>query len=209
YEINPAAVDDYLNLFRKLKGKLGKALNIVHLGALTRNEKQTLPALFEENQNSGFYSRLYIAQAIGELNISIPIRIGFISRRMHEVTGEESIEPEMATALGPCGVIPKEFPNVTCFNIDLPLSQAGDDLPDEMFAKILSEFTGTCKNRVVAYRGTYRWNRKYERVKLAKPALSKAPNGMMEIKRLRPRGGYLITGGTGGIGLTIAKYRAA
>ena len=61
---------------------------------------------------------------------------------------------------------------------------------------------------MVAYRGTYRWKRKYERVKLSKPTLSEAPNGKIEIKRLRRGGVYLITGGTGGIGLTIAKYLA-
>ncbi|HEU0046207.1 MAG TPA: SDR family NAD(P)-dependent oxidoreductase, partial [Nitrososphaera sp.] len=208
YEVNPSAVDDYLNLFRRLKGKLRKALNIVHLGCLTRNENQTSHSRSEDNQNFGFYSLLYVAQAIGELNSSIPIKIGIISNRMHEVTGEETLQPEMATALGPCGVIPKEFPNVTCFNIDLPENKAVGDLPNETIIKILSEFTGTGGSQVVAYRGNYRWKRKYERVKLSRPTLSEAPNGKIEIKRLRRGGVYLITGGTGGIGLTIAKYLA-
>ena len=82
------------------------------------------------------------------------------------------------------------------------------DLPNETIIKILSEFTGTGGNQVVAYRGNYRWKRKYERVKLSKPTLSEAPNGKIEIKRLKRGGVYLITGGTGGIGLTIAKYLA-
>ena len=208
FEINPAAADDYLSLFRRLKGNLGKALNIVHLGCLTRHENQTPLSGSEAYQNFGFYSLLYIAQAIGELNISIPIKIGIISNRIHEVTGEETLRPELATVLGPCGVIPKEFPNVTCFNIDLPDDQAMGDLSNEVLGKLLSEFTGTRRSQVVAYRGTYRWNRKYERVKLPKPVLSEPPNRTLEIKRLRRGGVYLITGGTGGIGLTIAKYFA-
>jgi NAD(P)-dependent dehydrogenase (short-subunit alcohol dehydrogenase family) len=114
----------------------------------------------------------------------------------------------MATVLGPCGVIPKEIPNVSCLNIDLPDDQVLNDLPSDLFLKILSEFSGACKSQVVAYRGTYRWNRKYERVKLPKIALPEDPHRMFEIKRLRRGGVYLITGGTGGIGLTIAKYLA-
>jgi len=208
YEISPAAVNDYLSLFKSLKGKLRKTLNIVHLGCLTKREKQPSFARFEANQNFGFYSLLYIAQAIGELNISIPIKIGIISNRMHEVTGEETLQPEKAMVLGPCGVIPNEFPNVTCFSVDLCDNPAMDDLPNEMCIKILSEFGVTRKNHAIAYRGTYRWNRKYERVKLPKPTLLEAPNRTIEIKRLRRGGVYLITGGTGGIGLAVAKYLA-
>ena len=208
YEINPAAVDDYLTLFRRLKGKIGNALNALHLGCLTRDEKQGCHSRSEDRQNFGFYSLLYLAQALGELNISIPIKIGIISNRIHEVTGDEILQPEMATVLGPCGVIPKEFPNVTCFNIDLSDDQPTYELSNEKFRAILSEFTGKVRSQVVAYRGSYRWNRKYERVKLPEPTPTEAPNRMLEVKRLRRGGVYLITGGTGGIGLSIAKYLA-
>ena len=56
------------------------------------------------------------------------------------MTGEEQLDPAMATVLGPCGVIPKEFPNVKCFNIDLPDGQAVENLSEEVLATILSEF---------------------------------------------------------------------
>ena len=151
-----------------MKEKAAKGINIVHLGGLTRNDKETADSLRASNQNFGFYSLLHIAQAIGELNISVPIKIGIVSNRIQEVTGEESLDPAMATVLGPCGVIPKEFPNVKCFNIDLPDNQAIENLPDEAFATILSEFAEPSQNRVVAYRGRYRWERRYEQVKLPK-----------------------------------------
>src|SRR5207302_10673079 len=176
FELNPGSLDDYLKLFRELEGRAVGSINIVHLGSVTMDDKETAHAPCASNQNFGFYSLLQIAQAVGELNSSIPIKIGIISNRMHEVTGEETLQPEMATALGPCGVIPKEFPNVTCFNIDLPENKAVGDLPNETIIKILSEFTGTGGSQVVAYRGNYRWKRKYERVKLSRPTLSEAPN---------------------------------
>jgi len=208
YDLNPAGIDDYLKLFRELEGRAARAINIVHLGSLTRNDEETAHSLCASNQKFGFYSLLHIAQAIGEVNVSIPIKIGIVSNRIHEVTGEERLDPAMATVLGPCGVIPKEFPNVKCFNIDLPDNQAIENLPDEVFAKILSEFGEPSQSRVVAYRGRHRWERRYDQVKLPKPVPPSTPDDPAEIRRLRRGGVYLITGGTGGIGLSISKYLA-
>jgi acyl transferase domain-containing protein/acyl carrier protein len=208
FELNPAGIDDYLKLFRQLQGRLTGPVNIVHLGGLTGTQPRTTHSARGISQDFGFYSLLYIAQAIGELNLSGPIKIGIISNRIHEVTGEEVLDPEMAAVLGPCGVIPKEFPNVTCFNIDLPDTQPIDDLPKETLAKIISEFSGTHRGQVIAYRGRYRWEKGYEQVRLARPAQSDVTNEASEIRRLRRGGVYLITGGTGGLGLVIAKYLA-
>jgi len=208
FELNPAGIDDYLKLFREVEGRATAAINIVHLGSLTRNDEEPPHSVCASNQNFGFYSLLHIAQAIGELNVSVPIKIGIVSNRMHEVTGEERLDPAMATVLGPCGVIPKEFPNIKCFNIDLPDSQAIENLPDEVLATILSEYAEPSQSRVVAYRGRHRWERRYDQVKLPKPVPASTPNEPIEIKRLRRRGVYLITGGTGGIGLAISKYLA-
>jgi len=208
FEVNPGGVGDYLSLLGELKGTLAGPLNIVHLGALTRDRAEGDHSPRPANQDFGFYSLLHIAQAIGDLNIAVPIRIGVISNRVHEVTGDEALNPEMATMLGPCGVIAKEFPNVMCFNIDLPDSEAIDVLPDETLARIISEFNGTHKNHVVAYRGRHRWERTYRQVQLPELASSPALGDTDAARRLRPGGVYLITGGTGGLGLVIAKYLA-
>ncbi|NEP63427.1 MAG: SDR family NAD(P)-dependent oxidoreductase, partial [Symploca sp. SIO2G7] len=53
---------------------------------------------------------------------------------------------------------------------------------------------------VIAYRGNQRWVQAFEAVRLDK--LAEPP------KRLRRNGVYLITGGLGGIGLTLAEYFA-
>ena len=81
------------------------ALNIVHLGALTRTESPTAASAL--NQDYSFNSLLYIAQAIGDLGISVPVTIGVVSNGLHDVTGEEALHPGMATVLGACGVIPE------------------------------------------------------------------------------------------------------
>ena len=188
YEINPAGPDDYLKLFREIKGKFGDSLNIIHLGCLTADSDPADYATRNRNQDFGFFSLLYIAQAIGELSISIPIRIGIVSNRIHEVTGEEPLDPGMATVLGPAGVIPKEFPNVACFNVDLPGPRVAEDPHDDVVIRILSEFTEPNQSGVLAYRGKYRWKRKYERVNLPEPTVSKARGDVPELRRLRERG---------------------
>lgn len=205
FELNPSGIDDYVKLFRELGGQAVRGINIVHLGGLTQNENETAPS--SSTQALGFYSLMHIAQAIGEIGVSVPIKIGIVTNRIHEVTGEESLDPAMATVLGPCGVIPQEFPNVTCFNVDLPDGQAIDNLADEVLTTILSEFAEPSRSRVVAYRGRYRWERRYDQVKLQNTVPARLQNEP-EIRRLRRAGVYLITGGTGGIGLSIAKYLA-
>lgn len=209
FELNPAGIDDYLKLFEALAvGAAPKAMNIIHLGSVTRDDREHADHSCAARQEFGFYSLLHIAQALGELNVSVPISIGIISNRVHEVTGEERLAPEMATVLGPCGVIPKEFPNVKCFNIDLPDEQPIDSLPGEVIARIVSEFADPCRGEVVAYRGRYRWRRDFERVALPKALSLEALEHPSGLGRLRRNGVYVITGGTGGIGLSISKYLA-
>lgn len=197
-DLNPGSLDDYLKLFADLKGEAVSSVNVIHLGSIRSNNKQLAASHKAYNQDFAFYSLLHIAQAIGEVNLSIPITIGIISKGIHEVTGNERLDPEMATVLGPCGVIPREFANIECFNVDLPDHEKVEDLSDNIVGAILSEFGRPCHGQVVAYRGKYRWERKYEPVELPEN----------EATRLRRRGVYLITGGTGGIGLAIAGYLA-
>ncbi|MEQ1759707.1 MAG: SDR family NAD(P)-dependent oxidoreductase [Vicinamibacterales bacterium] len=188
--------DDYLNFFRDFRDRETGPLHIVHLGSLAD----------ATDDSAAFYSLMHIAQAVGELNIDVPVTIGIITSQLHEVTGEERVAPAMASVLGPCGVIPKEFPNVRCFNVDLGNGQAADDLSEEAFEAVLAEFGEAHRNQIVAYRGRYRWERGYKQVLL--PHTPVAATSSDRVGRLRRDGVYLITGGTGGIGLALARRLA-
>lgn len=194
FEINPANPQDYRELFREIKNHPCQAIHILHLGCAAANA----------DQDRGFFSLLFIAQAVGDLNIATPVTIGVVSRQVHEVTGDERLSPEMATVLGACGVIPKEFPNITCFNLDLPETETRDGSAVPIDRRILSEFARPDQCSVIAYRGKHRWKKIYQSAHLPAPGPSQNPKP----KRLRDRGVYLITGGTGGIGLVIARYLA-
>jgi len=207
-ELNPASIEGYQKLFLDLERRTaGAPINIVHLGSLTREDEEAVDAS-PASQNFGFFSLFHIAQAVGELRTSIPIKIGVISNRLHSVTGEEDIAPAMATVLGPCGVIPREYPNAKCFNIDLPGTEPVDSLPDEWFARIISEFAEEHESNAIAYRGAYRWEKHYEPLKLKATLPSDRFTDTPAIRRLKRGAVYLITGGTGGIGLELARYLA-
>jgi acyl transferase domain-containing protein len=207
YEICVDCLDDYIQLLGKLKTRLKKSLNIVHLGPLSTCINSPDAGYHTSSQDFGFYSLLSLAKAIGEQEISVPIRIGVITSQIHEVTGEEKLNPVMATVLGPCGVMPKEYSNVVSFSVDLPTAPSSVQNPDEIALHLLNEFQEPAKGAVIAYRGKYRWQRTYQPQKL--PAIAgQTAAEEMQTQGLRPRGVYLITGGTGGIGLAIAKHLA-
>ena len=155
YEIHAARLDDYLKLLGAPQKGLRQALNVVHLGPLSPRVKPPGAGYDAPSQELGFYSLLNLAKAIGGLNLGLPVRIGVVTCQIHEVTGEERLNPTMATVLGPCGVMPKEYPNITSFSVDLPLlPSTGRDL-DEMVLHLLGEFHEPAKGRVIAHRGKY------------------------------------------------------
>ena len=208
FELNPDVAEDYVKLLRKVQALAPRVLNIIHLGSFIRDGEPANSAMAASFQKFGFYSLLYLSQAVAELDISTQINIGIVSSRLHQVTGEEVLDPTMATVLGPCGVIPKEFSNINCFNIDLPANRPIDQLSSEVLGTILSEFSNKSRGGIVAYRGKYRWERTYRHVELPKALSSQMTSATPSVGRLRRGGVYLITGGTGGIGLALAKHLA-
>jgi phthiocerol/phenolphthiocerol synthesis type-I polyketide synthase E len=115
------------------------------------------------------------------------------------VTGQEALLPEKATVIGPCRVIPQEFPNVACRQIDLEPIAAAD--ADKQGARLVNELFAAGTEPIVAYRAGRRWARTFDPARFDAVAEG-APS------RLRQGGVYLITGGLGGVGLVLAEYLA-
>ncbi|WP_310416818.1 SDR family NAD(P)-dependent oxidoreductase, partial [Chamaesiphon sp. OTE_8_metabat_110] len=203
YTIDPGDLSHYETLMRSIL-EIDRSPIITHLW--------TLGAVsFDESQTYGFYSLLYLAQAIGQQNSNEPIHIGVVTGNSQDVTGTETIQPEKATILGACRVIPQEYPNISCCTIDLEItaqrlevvasgakSACADWDIDRTIADILAQAT-TPSDSIVAYRGNYRW------LPIAEPLYLEPVESPTS---LRERGTYLITGGMGGIGLTIAQHLA-
>ncbi|MGZ9153224.1 MAG: SDR family NAD(P)-dependent oxidoreductase [Candidatus Binatia bacterium] len=199
YAINPRSQSDYFDLIKSLAGGRNVPDRIVHLWSVTRNDTAVTIEAFDAAQPLGFYSLLYLAQALEKHGVVTPLRIEFISNHLQEIGDGDRLRPETATALGPCKVIPQEYTHINCRNIDVVLPGITERGEDALVEQLLKEFASQPVDRAIAYRGKHRW------VQVFEPARLTVSDGS---PRLRTGGVYLITGGLGHIGLLLAKYLA-
>jgi len=116
-----------------------------------------------------------------------------------EVNGETVADATRAVAEGLARVIPAEFAGVTVRIVDPGvLDGLLDEEGQERSAALMLEEIGGAGTLglTVAFRGGSRWQRVWQPVRLEPATQSK----------FRMGGTYLITGGVGGIGFTLAKY---
>lgn len=191
YTINPQSKDDYNALIEELLNLNWTPTKILHLWSITP-QNQTVE--LDRVQQTGFYSLLFLVQALSEQNLTA-LEIAVITNNLQSVTGEEIISPEKATLLGAIKTIPLEYP-IRCRSVDIILSTG----QEEIVAQLLTELSTSSFDQIIAYRGKHRWVQTFEPVRLETQA-EDAP-------QLREGGVYLITGGLGGIGLVMAEHLA-
>jgi acyl transferase domain-containing protein len=200
FVLNPFHRGGYGALMKEIRA-LGKSpRKILHLWGVT--PEGVLPTnydVYEESQNRGFYSLLALAQELGEHGMMDELKLSVVSNHMEEVTGEEVLWPEKATALGPCKVIPLEYPFIKCRSIDIELPTSGSSMEERLAENLIAEFNAAQAETVIAYRGRHRWVQDFEPLPL---------NASDKIARLRERAVVLLTGGLSDIDLALARYMA-
>src|SRR5262249_15889624 len=156
-QINPKRRDDYQAIIESL-GKTDKtAINVMHMWSVTPNKRGPYEASdLETSQSRGFYSLLFLAQALGAQRINCPVTMAIVSNDMQGVAGERERRFEKATILGPCRVIPQEYPDIKCRSIDILLPDSPEE-KQKLIDTLLSEFSEDAPDNVVAYRGGHRW----------------------------------------------------
>ncbi len=201
YIINPSQPDDCDRLIKTLQSLNYKPSRVLHLWAVTAESAGVKEqAAIAKTQELGFYSLLYLAQSLARQGMTDALQMQVISSNMQSVTGTETLQPEKATLLGTCKVIPQEYPNIHCQSIDIDISTLGSWQAEKLVDSLWQEITSSITEPVVAYRSNRRQIQTYEPMRLKSPIL--------ESSRLKTRGVYLITGGLGGIGLVMAAYLA-
>jgi acyl transferase domain-containing protein/acyl carrier protein len=181
--------EDYHRLFSEFAGAGSK--QIVHLLTCQKSEEiKTLQAL-EESQKKGIYSLFYTVRAIVNNRMEKDTGLLVVSPYVNDVTGqEERLHPEYATLAGIGKVIKHEISGLACRVIDIDNRTEAGDIIEEL------------KHETEAYQVAYR-NRKRYVEELHPYPLQEAEDQPVRIKE---EGVYIITGGTGGIGLEIARY---
>jgi acyl transferase domain-containing protein/acyl carrier protein len=199
YEIRAGERQDYDDLLRDSASAGASVTNVVFTWTLC--ERQDPPEeRFVRAQERGFYSLLFLAQALAGLDSLNQVRIDVISDRMQQVSGEEDISPEKATLLAACKVIPQEILNISCRSIDIVQPPPESDEEARITNCLISEIDANSPEIVVAYRGGRRWVQSFEHLRLE--------SGARSLRPLRVNGVYLITGGLGEVGLLIAEHLA-
>jgi acyl transferase domain-containing protein/acyl carrier protein len=146
----------------------------------------------------GFHSLLALAQEIDRRLPEEPVSLFVVSANMQDVTGGEDLEPAKATVLGPSRTINRELSTVVSRSIDLSLPAA---VPVRaQVEQLLAECRVSSGSQVTAWRGHRRWAWSFRNTRL------KRPDG--KPLAIKDRGVYLITGGLGGLGLTVARHLA-
>lgn len=159
---------------------------------------------FDRNIEQGFWSLTWLAQSLAEAETDAPLHLSVFATGAAQVAQEEVSYPEKALISGPVGVMAREVPGLTASQIDLPI--AAPEQPAGWFAKpvepapvidaddLLEELLARPANLQVAHRAGRRFELCYR-------AAALPPN---DLPGWQPQGSYLITGGFGGIGLTLA-----
>ncbi len=208
YCLNPNQPDDYRALVRSLR-QAGQFPDVIVHGwslSLTTpafNLNQWDTGLFAAAQDLGFYSVLYLTQALQQAELTEPLTLWLLTNQVHAVTGVERLCPEQATVVGTHAVIAQECPAIACRPVDVDVPDIlTPDLLGRLVACLWSELLHSTGDRptdahIVAYRSQHRWTQTFEPLPIPAPEPLPQP--------LRPQGVYLITGGLAGIGNALAE----
>jgi thioesterase domain-containing protein/NAD(P)-dependent dehydrogenase (short-subunit alcohol dehydrogenase family)/acyl carrier protein len=194
FTVDPLSENDYGRLFGFLSegGRLpSKIVHLWHTG-------KALPA--SSPPEYCFHTIFACARALGGNINDASLELSVVTKGAHDVSGSEELIPERAMVLGPCKVVPIEYPNIACRNIDIDF-QSGPDALEACVELLLGEIDKGGGDPQVAYRGGSRW------VEIIDPI---APLSYVAGSSLLREGGvYLLTGGCGGMGLVLAEQLAS
>ncbi|MBO0870625.1 MAG: SDR family NAD(P)-dependent oxidoreductase, partial [Micromonosporaceae bacterium] len=145
-------------------------------------------------QDRGFFSVLSLVQALSAAGLvadrSTPVRLDLLCCGVADVRPGDAVRPEHATLAGLVRVLPAELPGLSIRLIDA-------DPSDQSTGQLAAELCRPepVRQPEVALRGGRRWVLEYQQctVDTGEPGA------------LRDGGRYLITGGLGGIGITLAE----
>jgi len=151
--------------------------------------------------DGAFHALLQLLQAMGHAGwCERALTLVVMTCEVYDVDGREAIDPARALVLGPAVVVGHEWPRVVCRHVDVGRADLAS--VERLAEQIRREVDAASEQRSIALRGRQRFARTFEPIRLTAAADGPHP-------RLRPRGVYLVTGGFGGIGATLAEVLAA
>ncbi|GHC30889.1 hypothetical protein GCM10007291_34540 [Gemmobacter nanjingensis] len=207
YTLNPErGREGYDALIRDLVAHGHAPDRIAHFWLVTERESfRPGSSFFHRNIEQGFYALMFLGQAIAGENLPQPIHMTVVTSGAVQVADEGLPYPEKAAIAGPVRVIPRELPGMTCATLDLRLpvpvrgwrAKPDPAAMERLAAEVCEDLLAPPGNRMAALRDGKRLERGLRKLPL--------PEARLDLPEGAP---VLITGGFGGIGLTLAEKLA-
>ncbi|ANZ21306.1 polyketide synthase family protein [Streptomyces noursei ATCC 11455] len=195
WTLRPDSEDDHARLIGDLLAEDRLPDRIVHAWSTAPLPPERGKERFEQAQRNGLYSLMALVKAVSAHGVTQPLQLDLISAGGYAVS---PAEPEPVAELAPLAVaarvIGQEHGNIGSRHFDLPAT------PDDRSLRTLAaELAGQRRPEVATtLRGATRWIADLEPIRADWTAKAAS--------RLRDGGVYLITGGLGEIGSTIAHW---
>jgi acyl transferase domain-containing protein len=191
--IRAGVAADYTALLRELTRAGTFPQRVVHMWGVTSPARRSELASTLE---MGFYSLLALGQAVAEEALDVPFVLDVVTSGLQSVGAETAIDPLKALSLGPARVMPRENPVMRSRAIDIVLP-AHAPQRETLARLVAAEVCAEPTDETVVFRGRERFVQALETVQLSGVA-----------SRVKEHGVYLITGGLGGIGYSVATHFA-
>jgi amino acid adenylation domain-containing protein len=193
YLVNPGSASDFEELYKHLFRDGLMPDRVIHCWGISE-EPAMLPTdrFFEDRCNQFLFSVIHHLKAVRQYGGTVGKKLIVLSSGVHGVLDGECLDPLKAPVLGLLRVAAQEYPSISIKHIDISLSEIGDG---KLLGPVCSEITGDRPGSVVSFRQSKRWEPTYNRV---------PTNRQSGDTTFKQNGVYLITGGLGALGATVA-----
>jgi myxalamid-type polyketide synthase MxaE and MxaD len=195
YQLDPSSPEDFQRLLQEAFDKDDPCAGAIHLWALDATpEEHTTAETLAADQRRSLRGTLYLAQALLRRGWRDTPRLWLFSRGALAVGEDASaVSVSQAPLWGLGRTIALEHPSLECTRVDLDPVRSADEV-----AHALREILAAGSEDQIAIRSGNRWV-----ARLARGSLGASP---VRQAALRADATYLITGGLGGLGLSLSQW---
>ena len=201
YTLRPDNKADWQQLLTHLKADNlypHMVLHTLNIEIVNGRLPHTAPTTIQHRLEEGYLSFLWLAQLLGEATEQA-VCLTILTCDLMDIIGTEAIDVAAAPILGPAKIVPYEYDNLRCCLIDLHLADiiASSSVTQHIVTEAQRFYHDEAQTRQLALRHGHYWQQTYHPISLTetKPATTFLKAGV-----------YLITGGLGGIGFTLANH---
>ena len=204
FVIDPSVPEHYREVFAAVGPAAGpvQAVHLWSLGPTVRDERFADDAELRASVQRGFGTLLPAVQALGATAAEHGVRLLTVTAGAAEVVGGEASAPETAAVHGLGFSVRSEYPGLLWRGVDLHPQASGPEsaeaLADELRRGPWSYQDPAAEPALVAWRGGRRWLKGWTELDL--PTAADLNGTAWDAD-----GAYLITGGTRGLGMELAK----